>query len=114
MKDLEFAGSSKDDLMSFPEEARRDAGFQLHFVQAGQEPADWKPMTSVGPGVIELRIHKQGEWRIIYVAKFQNRVSVLHAFQKKTQKTRKADIDLAQERYREVVHREKAKQKGKR
>ena len=113
MKDLEFIGSSKDDLRSFPEEARRDAGFQLHFVQAGQEPADWKPMTSIGPGVIELRIHKQGEWRIIYVAKFQNRVSVLHAFQKKTQKTRKADIDLAQERFREVERCEKAKQKGK-
>lgn len=61
MKDLEFIGSSKDDLRSFPEEARRDAGFQLHFVQAGPETADWKPMTSIGPGVIELRIHKQGE-----------------------------------------------------
>jgi phage-related protein len=113
MKDLEFIGSSKEDLRSFPEDARRDAGFQLHFVQAGQEPGDWKPMTSIGPGVIELRIHKQGEWRIIYVAKFQNRVSVLHAFQKKTQKTRKADIELAQERYREVERREKAKQKAK-
>ena len=65
------------------------------------------------PGIIEL-IHKQGEWRIIYVAKFQNRISVLHAFQKKTQKTRKADLDLAQERYREVDRREKANQKGKR
>lgn len=113
MKDLEFIGSSKDDLRSFPEDARRDAGFQLHFVQEGQEPSDWKPMTSIGPGVIELRIHKQGEWRIIYVAKFQGCVSVLHAFQKKSQKTRTADIELAQERYREVERREKAKQKGK-
>jgi phage-related protein len=113
MKDLEFIGSSQDDLKSFPAEARRDAGFQLHFVQMGQEPADWKPMTSVGSGVMEIRIHREGEWRIVYVAKFKNTVSVLHAFEKKTKKTRKADIDLARERYKEVERREKAKQKSK-
>jgi phage-related protein len=112
MKDLEFIGSSQEDLKDFPIEARRDAGFQLHFVQMGQEPADWKPMRSVGAGAMEIRIRKEGEWRIIYVAKFQNTVAVLHAFEKKTQKTRQADIELARERYREVERREKAKQKG--
>ena len=80
MKDLEFIGSSQEDLKSFPAEVRRDAGFQLHFVQMGQEPADWKPMKSVGSGAMEIRIHREGEWRIIYVAKFQHAVCVLHAF----------------------------------
>ena len=113
MKDLEFIGSSQEDLKSFPMDARRDAGFQLHFVQMGQEPADWKPMKSVGMGAMEIRIHKDGEWRIIYVAKFQSGVSVLNAFEKKTQKTRKTDIEIARARYREVELREKAKQKSK-
>ena len=87
MKPLEFAGSSQDDLKNFPAEARRDAGFQLHFVQTGQQPSDWKPMKSVGSGAMEIRIHREGEWRVIYVAKFENAVYVLHAFEKKTQQT---------------------------
>ena len=39
---------------------------------------------------------------MIYVAKFDNAVYVLHAFQKKTQKTRKEDIELAARRYRQI------------
>lgn len=58
MKDLEFLGNSQEDIRKFPAEARRDAGFQLHFVQMGQNPSDWKPMKTVGSGVVEIRIHK--------------------------------------------------------
>lgn len=108
MKDLEFVGTSQDDLKNFPAAARRDAGFQLHYVQMGQEPSDWKPMKTVGGGAMEIRIHSEGEWRIIYVAKFADAVYVLHAFEKKTQKTRQSDIALAQQRYKEVLKREKA------
>lgn len=114
MKPLEFAGSSQDDLKNFPAEARRDAGFQLRFIQMGLAPSDWKPMKAVGSGVMEIRIHRDGEWRVIYVAKFEQAVYVLHAFEKKTQKTRQADIALAQARYKEVEGYEKARQKGKR
>jgi len=52
-------------------------------VQRGLEPSDWKPMTSVGIGVREIRIHVLGEWRVIYVAKLVDAIYVLHAFQKK-------------------------------
>lgn len=114
MKPIEFAGSSQDDLKNFPAAARRDAGFQLHFIQMNQEPADWKPIKTVGAGAKEIRIHREGEWRVIYVAKFEETVYVLHAFEKKTQKTRQADIHLAQARYKEVEAYEKAKQKKKR
>jgi phage-related protein len=113
MKDLEFIGSSQEDIRNFPAEARRDAGFQLHFVQMGQNPSDWKPMKTIGTGAVEIRIHKEGEWRIIYVAKFQGKVCVLHAFEKKTRKTRQSDIALARQRYKEVENREKAKQKAR-
>lgn len=106
MKDLQVIGSSQEDLKAFPDDARRDAGFQLHFVQMGMLPADWKSMKTVGANAMEIRIHRNGEWRIIYVAKFRNAVCVLHAFEKKTQKTRQSDIALARRRYREVESRE--------
>jgi phage-related protein len=67
-----------------------------------------------GSGVMEIRIHREGEWRVVYVAKFEKAVYVLHAFEKKTQQTRQADIELAKARYKEVEAHEKAKQKRKR
>ncbi len=65
-------------------------------------PADWKPMLNVGAGACEIRVHALGEWRVIYVAKFADAVYVLHAFQKKTQQTRKEDIALASARYKQL------------
>ena len=59
-------------------------------------------MLSVGPGTYEIRAHILGEWRVIYVAKFKQAVYVLHAFQKKVQKTRKEDIELAARRYQQI------------
>lgn len=102
MKPLTFVGSSLEDLRNFSDEARRAAGFEMSFVQQGLMPSDWKPMKEVGPGAMEIRIHVLGEWRVILVARFADSVYVLHAFQKKTRKTRKADIELARRRYREI------------
>jgi phage-related protein len=102
MKTLRFVGSSQDDLKNFPAEARRTAGFELFEVQRGGMPSDFKPMLTVGPGVYEIRIHEQGEWRVVYVAKFAAAVYVLHAFQKKSQQTRKEDIELARRRYQQI------------
>jgi phage-related protein len=102
MKPLHFMGSSLNDLRNFPDEARRAAGFELWAIQSGLEPSDWKPMQGIGPGVNEIRIHVLGEWRVIYVAKLHDAVYVLHAFQKKTRKTSRQDIDLARKRYRQI------------
>jgi phage-related protein len=102
VKPLKFIGSSLDDLRDFPAEARRQAGFELYAVQRGLEPSDWKPMPDIGPGVREIRIHVLGEWRVIYVARFADAIYVLHGFQKKTQKTRQQDIELARRRYRQI------------
>lgn len=103
-KPVEFRGSSLDDLRAFPLLARREAGHQLDQVQNGQEPDDWKPMNTVGQGVKEIRLRDaSGAFRIIYVAKFADAVYVLHCFQKKTEKTRKADLDLASKRYRDLL-----------
>jgi phage-related protein len=103
-KSVEFRASSLDDLRVFPVTARREAGYQIDRVQNGLEPDDWKPMPSIGSGVQEVRIRDAaGAFRVIYVAKFADAVYVLHCFQKKTQKTSKTDLDLAESRYRDLV-----------
>jgi len=99
-----FRGTSLEDLRAFPASARREAGYQLDKLQNGEPPTDWKPMTAVGQGVQEIRIRDEaGAFRVIYVAKFADAVYVLHCFQKKTQTTSKADLDLAEKRYRDLV-----------
>ena len=40
---------------------------------------------------------------VFYVAKFEEAVYVLHAFQKKSQKTSKKDIALGQQRYKDML-----------
>jgi len=70
----------------------------------GREPDDWKPMNTVGRGVREIRIRDAaGAFRVLYLAKFDDAVYVLHCFQKKTQKTSKADLNLATQRYRDLL-----------
>lgn len=60
-------------------------------------------MPSIGAGVREVRIHVDGEYRIIYLAKFHEGIYILHAFRKKSRKTSKTDLDLAKSRFREVI-----------
>jgi len=103
-KVVEFRGSALSDLRAFPFSIRREAGYQLDQVQHGGDPDDWKPMNTIGQGVREIRIRDEnGAFRVIYVAKFADAVYVLHCFQKKTQKTSRADLDLATKRYRDLV-----------
>jgi phage-related protein len=103
-KPVEFLGDSLDQLKQFPENLRRQAGRQLDLVQRGKEPVDWKPMTTVGAGVREIRLRdEQGIFRVVYVAKFSESIYVLHCFQKKTQATNKSDIDLAKRRLRDLL-----------
>ncbi len=102
LKPLRFIGSSLDDLRNFPDEARRAAGFELRAIQDGLEPSDWRVMPNVGPGAKEIRIHILGEWRVIFVVKFQKAVYVLHAFHKRTRKTSQQDIDVARKRYKQI------------
>lgn len=103
MKEIRFCGRSLDVLRGFPSDAKRETGYQLDRVQRGLEPNDWKPMPTIGAGVREIRIMHEGQYRVIYVARFADSIHVLHAFQKKTQKTRKQDIDAAKHALRQVL-----------
>ncbi len=99
-----WLGASLEAIRGFPQLARQRVGRQLARVQDGLEPDDWKPMPTVGIGVHEMRIRAGGQYRVIYVAKFPERVYVLHAFQKKAQRMPKSDIDLARTRYRALIN----------
>jgi phage-related protein len=103
-KPIRWVGSSYDDLLAFPRDVRKEAGFQLGKVQAGLEPIDWKPFDNVGIGTREIRIRDtSGVYRVMYIAKFEDAIYVLHCFQKKTQVTTKQDKTIAAARYRAVI-----------
>jgi phage-related protein len=102
-KPIKWIGGAKKDLMDFSDDARRQAGFELRSVQQGDLPSDFKPMFIVGRGVEEIRIRTEDAYRIFYVARFEEAIYVLHAFQKKTQKTSRSDIELGQQLYNQMI-----------
>jgi phage-related protein len=102
-KPLLWLGSARNDVRAFPGDARRIAGYQLRRIQQGLDPSDWKPMSSVGVAVREVRIHTDRERRVLYVAKFEEGVYILHAFEKRTRKTSARDVALARERLRALI-----------
>lgn len=103
MRPLVFLGDALECLRDFPEAARKEAGVQLHKIQLGLDPSDWKPMATIGPGVREIRIRDEsGAFRVVYVTRVEDAIYVLHAFQKKTQQTAKRDLDLAASRLRQI------------
>jgi phage-related protein len=107
-KEIRWMGSAYSDLLAFPAELRKDAGFQLGKVQAGIEPDDWKPFDELGAGTKEIRIRdSQGIYRVMYVAKFEEAVYVIHCFQKKTQGTSQRDKSIAEARYRAILQERK-------
>lgn len=102
-KPLAWLGTARRDIRAFPADARRRSGFQLRKVQQGLDPDNWKPMTSVGPGVREIRIRTELAHRVFYVATFDEAVYVLHAFEKRSPKTASHDVTLARDRYRALI-----------
>jgi len=60
-------------------------------------------MSTIGPGVREIRVHTALEHRVCYIAKFAEAIYVLHAFEKRTRKTSQRDLDLARQRYQALV-----------
>jgi phage-related protein len=104
LKPVVFIGRSREDLGAFPKPARVRAGRELFMVQVGRDPENWKPMSTVGRGVREIRVRDAtGAFRVIYIATLASTVYVLHAFQKKTPPTTSRDIELARRRLKEAV-----------
>ena len=110
-KPLIWTGNSREAIRGFPDNARQIAGYELWQVQRGLGPTDWKPMPGVGLGVQEIRIHTDLEHRVLYVAKFAEAVYVLHAFEKRTRRTARHDLDIARQRLRLLI-RQRSRLKG--
>jgi phage-related protein len=101
-KPLEWAGASKRDLLSFPDEVRRNMGYALGVAQLGNKHPDAKPWKGEGSGVLEVVESFEGNaYRAVYTVRFALAVYVLHCFQKKSPsgiRTAKTDIDLVHQR----------------
>lgn len=96
LRPIIFLGDTLERLRAFPRDARHQAGYQLERVQRGLDPDDWKPLSSVGLGVREIRIRdRTGGYRVIYIANYVDGVAVLAAFHKKTRKTPLREVELA-------------------
>lgn len=105
MKIISFEGNTLDTIRNFPADARQRAGYELDRVQRGFDPEHWKPFATVGQGVREIRIKVGDQFRVMYITKFDDKIHVLHAFQKKTQKTAQSDIDYAKSALKDVTRR---------
>ena len=79
-KNLDWRGSTLEDIKTFPTEVKKDVGFELHKIQKGHNPTNFKAINRWGAGVIEIKIKgDDGEYRVIYVAKFAEASYVLNA-----------------------------------
>jgi phage-related protein len=101
-KPLHWLGSSKKDLLSFPDAVVDDFGYALGVVQMGGVPPPAKPWKGEGPGVLELVVSRRGDtWRVVYTVRFEKAVYVLHCFQKKSPsgvRTARTDVELIHDR----------------
>jgi phage-related protein len=91
-------------LQEFPKGARHEAGYQLERIQRGLAAEDFKSMHPIGAGVEEIRISDgSGAYRVLYTARLTEAVYVIHAFQKKTRTTSMRDVEMAHERFRQLM-----------
>lgn len=84
---IAWEGDSKEVISLFPDEVKHNLGFDLRLLQQGQQPTDYRPMSSVGPGVFELRDQDERAWyRVIYLSRIRDVIHVLHCFEKEAAK----------------------------
>jgi phage-related protein len=105
--ELHFEGDSLEMLSSFPDEVKRSLGFSLRQLQIGREPtSQTRSMSSIGAGVYELKEADERAWyRVVYLSKIENRIYVLHSFEKESRKTDRRDIEIARQRLKLVRQR---------
>ena len=101
-----WEGDSKEVISSFPDAAKQNLGFQLRLLQQGQQPTDYRAMSSVGPGVFELGEQDERAWyRVIYLSRVRDVIHVLHCFEKRSRETPRKEINTARQRLKAVRER---------
>ncbi|MBZ5574005.1 MAG: type II toxin-antitoxin system RelE/ParE family toxin [Acidobacteriia bacterium] len=100
---IAWEGDSKEVISSFPDAAKNNLGFDLRLLQQGRQPTDYRPMSSVGPGVFELRDQDARAWyRVIYLSRVRDVIHVLHCFEKRSRETPMKEINTARQRLKAV------------
>jgi phage-related protein len=101
-----WEGDSREVLQSFPDDVRQNLGFQLWQLQQGDRPSDYRPLSSIGTGVFELRDQDARAWyRVIYLSRTNDVIYVLHCFEKKSREMPKRDFETAKQRLKAVKAR---------
>jgi phage-related protein len=113
---IAWEGDSKEVISLFPDEAKQNLGFQLRLLQQGQQPTDYRPMSTIGPGVFELRDQdERARYRVIYLSRIHDVVHVLHCFEKRSRETSAKEINTARQRLKTVrVRMTQERKHGKR
>lgn len=100
---IAWEGDSLGVIRCFPDEVRQNLGHQLRLLQQGERPTDYRPVTTIGPGVFELRDQDERAWyRVIYLSRIRDVIHVLHCFEKKSREIPRKDVQLAQQRLKAV------------
>jgi len=98
LKPIIWLGDTNEVIRGWAVATRKRAGEELFRLQIGSEPLHWRSMKSVGRGVREIKISEGGQHRVFYVMRRNEGIVILHAFEKKTQRTSKSDIELGKQR----------------
>lgn len=116
--DVVWLGNSKKVLKSWPPEVMHSLGTSLGLLQHGKPSAlPSRPMKSVAAGVFELKEQDASQWyRLMYAARIEDNIYVLHCFTKKSAKTEASDLNLARQRWkqlqRDLQEKKNAERKG--
>jgi len=103
LKIIHWYGNTLDTVQKFPKSVRVAIGSELYLLQLGEKPVDSKPMASIGRGVREIRVRdNKRAFRVLYLVQYKKGIHVLHAFQKKTQRTSKPDLEIGKSRFRQL------------
>jgi phage-related protein len=106
LAEIVWEGNSREVLKGFPEGVRQNFGFELWQLQLGERPADYRPLTSIGPGVFELRDQDERAWyRVVYLSRIDDVIYVLHCFEKKSREMPRRDFEKAKQRLKVVKAR---------
>lgn len=104
---IAWEGDSWKVLKSWPTAIQWDFGDSLREMQRGR-PArlNVRPMQSVGKGVFELKNADEKAWyRLLYLARIDDKIYVLDCFEKDTAKTERKDLKTATTRLSAVRQR---------
>jgi phage-related protein len=110
---ISWEGDTRTVVRSWPKPIREDFGVALGEMQEGRETTlPVRPMPSIAPGVFELKDTDKRTWyRMIYLARVEDTIYVLHCFEKSTAKTERRDLHTAEQRWKRVQQRRREERK---